>query len=263
MKRARSEIRNRMASAMSCGTAAVFERLMVEQELLVGFELIGPHLLLERGRDGARAHRIDADAKFAELPRHRTGEPEKGALGGDVGREVGPAAVQRHRADVDDLTPAFALHRGHDRLGQGHSRGRVDRLDPLVLLKRVAVDRLQRIDRGVVDQDVDAADLVVELADEPLRSLGVDEIAVDEADLRRLRGKPGIDRFGSSTALDVEHENGGARPRERFALRHAEPASRSSDERVLAAKLHRCFSRLAPCVRRSDRSAPRCWCRSS
>ena len=80
-----------------------------------------------------------------------------------------------------------------------------------------------------------------ELADEPLGSLGVDEIAVDEADLRRLRGKGGVDRFGSSTTFDVEHQNSGSRQSERFAFRHAEPASCSSDERVLAAKLHRCF----------------------
>ena len=62
------------------------------------------------------------------------------------------------RSDVDDAAAAARLHAGNDRLAGVESRRQVDRQDGVPLLDREFLDRRDKLDAGVVDQHIDAAE---------------------------------------------------------------------------------------------------------
>ena len=107
--------------------APALDRLVVEHVLRVLLGVLVDLLGLRReraGRDG-----VHADAERAELAGERPGEPDGGALGRDVAREVRPAAVEGDRADVDDrprcrAAPSAAPRPGRRGSSRSGSRGR-------------------------------------------------------------------------------------------------------------------------------------------
>ena len=69
------------------------------------------------------------------------------------------------RADVDDAPPLALLHAGHRRARGVEGRGEVDGDDGVPLLDRELLDRRHVLDAGVVDQDVDRAEVALGLGD--------------------------------------------------------------------------------------------------
>jgi hypothetical protein len=68
-----------------------------------------------------------------------------------------PAAGQSDRAKVDDLAVALGLHPRRDGASERGAGGGIDANLVLVFLKRKVLERLVDDERGVVDENVDAA----------------------------------------------------------------------------------------------------------
>ena len=105
------------------------------------------------GRDG-----VDADALRPGLAGERAGEADHRALGRDVGDEPRLAPVERHRGDVDDRAAAAGEHLRAHRLGEQEVAAHVGGEDRVPLRGVGLVPRAERVDRGVVDEDVGAAE---------------------------------------------------------------------------------------------------------
>ncbi|QTQ37374.1 Uncharacterized protein ToN1_32530 [Aromatoleum petrolei] len=109
--------------------------------------------------DQARGHHVDADvvALLAAIDRCRFRHHVDAGLGGAVCGEVRGAAEGGHRAHVDDLAAAGALHPADRRLGADEGRVEVDRHDPGPLVECDALDVVVGASAGVVHEDVEAA----------------------------------------------------------------------------------------------------------
>ena len=119
----------------------------------------------EVGVDPARQHRVDLDV--VGRPGHRAGARElhDAALAGGVGRREAGAEDRHHRADIDDLAAARRLHGRVDRLRAQEGAGEVG-LDHAVPFREIElVRRLADVDAGIVDENVDAAELAADALD--------------------------------------------------------------------------------------------------
>ena len=123
----------------------------------------------------------------------RARELHDAALAGGIGGSEAGAEDRHHRADIDDLAAAGRLHRGIDRLRAQEGAGQVglDHAVPLGEFERVR--RLADIDAGIVDEDVDPAELVGDAADH-----GGDRLLV--GDVGRDRNRLGAAFLSSATA---------------------------------------------------------------
>ena len=110
--------------------------------------------------DDAGRDRVDVDAVLDQVEPGRLGQRDDRGLGGAVDgdqRLAAPAGLARH---VDDLAALAARdHRARRRLQREQRAGDVDREEPVVARPRDLDDRREVEQRGVVDQDVDAAGL--------------------------------------------------------------------------------------------------------
>ena len=123
----------------------------------------------ERGRDedGDRhpptaVPRVEAgDDGHRGEHRQRPGprQPDERPLRLDVGRKVRPAAVDGDAGDVDDPPPALSAHVRQGRLDADDAGIDIHPLHRLEVLDAVVLEGLRRVDGGVVDDDVEAADL--------------------------------------------------------------------------------------------------------
>ena len=105
--------------------------------------------------------RVDADAVARPLGRPLARQRADRALGRDVGRVAGvDAQVRAHRRDVQDRAAVAALdHAADDRLGRHERAAHVELHDPVPVVARVVLGRMQRLAGAAadrVDQDVDA-----------------------------------------------------------------------------------------------------------
>ena len=80
-----------------------------------GIGVTGKTAPQHRGIDGARRNRIDADAIGGEIERHRPGQADDRALGGDIGRVAAAAGDRKLRRQRDDRAAALPLHLRHRR----------------------------------------------------------------------------------------------------------------------------------------------------
>src|SRR5215468_9642753 len=112
----------------------------------------------------------------------RLGQPEQPGFGGGVVRLADVAGLADHRGHVDDPPGAAPEHVLKRVLGQEERTGQVDRDDPLPVvvghLGHGPVDG----DPGVVDQDVEPAMLVNDLADHPAAVIGVPDVPLVQGD---------------------------------------------------------------------------------
>ena len=119
----------------------------------------------EVGVDPARQHRVDLDVVGGPGAGAGARELHDAALARGIGRREAGAEDRHHRADIDDLAAAGRLHRRIDRLRAQEGAGEVglDHAVPLGDVERVR--RLADVDAGVVDEDVDAAELAGDALD--------------------------------------------------------------------------------------------------
>ena len=139
----------------------------------------------------ARAQGVDRDAERADLVGARLRQPVDGVLGGDVDRHAGLAALALDRADVDDPAPLLGDHvlqrapGAPERRPQVPAQGVVERL-----VGQVDDGGVVAGPAGVVDHDVDAAELLDGRVDDPLAVLADLGVAGDEHQRRRRRPSP-------------------------------------------------------------------------
>lgn len=157
------------------------------------------------GGDEARRDGISRDAAAGELAGEGHGEAMEPGLGGGV---VGLARVTLHARDgrdADDAAPALLGHRPDEALRPIEGRGKVGGDDVVPILLGHRHDEFVAGDAGVVDEDLDGAELGVDL----LAGLG-DRGGVGDVDLESL-GLPalGEDVVGHGDAglgfRDAEH----------------------------------------------------------
>ena len=78
------------------------------------------------------------------------------SLARDVMNEVGHKQADGIRRDVDDAAPACSPHAASKRLGHQEHRIEIDGEDAAPVVKADLVEGLQRINAGIVDEDVAA-----------------------------------------------------------------------------------------------------------
>src|ERR1700733_12604235 len=113
----------------------------------------------------------------------------------------------------------------------------VDRLDLQKLLDRIGLDRRHGIDRGVVDEEVEAIDLSGELCALPFERREVFQIPCNEG--RAAIAKSLTERArlrGAVRGRQIVQEDPRSALQERLAYERANPARAAGDERGLALK---------------------------
>ena len=112
------------------------------------------------GGDIARRDRVDRDAETRVLARQRNGEAvHAGLRGGVVGLAV-LALEAVDRTDLHDPAPLARAHALYHRTGDVEAGVEVGADDLVPLHRRHAMERGVARDAGVVDQDLDRAELV-------------------------------------------------------------------------------------------------------
>ena len=130
------------------------------------------------GRDG-----VDGDALLRDLERERLGEAVHARLRRRVVGLAERALRAVHRRDVDDAAPVALDHAVDDLLAHVEQAVEVGPHD------RVPVDLVHLLeghvarDAGVVDQDVDRADLALHLGDRARARVDVGDVAGDGEDV--------------------------------------------------------------------------------
>ena len=196
---------------------------------------VGNLLFDQRRQHVAGAHRVDGDAGLGHFQRHRLGEAGHAVLGGDIGRLVLAGHQRMRRRHVDDAAEALALHR-RQRQPRGVEGGReVDREDRVPPVDREVVDRRHMLDAGVVDQQVDGAELRQRLAHHVLDGLGPAHVGAVVAHLHVvLLGEFGAQRFDLALVAEAVEDDVGALGRQRAGDAEADARGRAGDEGGLA-----------------------------
>ncbi len=100
------------------------------------------------------------------LDRGDLGQPDEAVLGADIGGLVAAGDEAVRRGDIDDPPPAPRDHQRQRRFRGVKRRREVDRDDRVPALFREVDDRRDMLDPGIVDEDVDGAELAHRLGDE-------------------------------------------------------------------------------------------------
>src|SRR3546814_5344239 len=158
--------------------------------------LFRSHRVGHAGADRAGADAIDRDPLLAEIDRQPARQAGDAGLGRDIWRVARRRAQSLGRGDVDDAR-GFALAQpgqggAHHPLVRGqHHRDRAVP-DRLILL---AVERAEARYAGIVDEDVDAAELRGDLADDARDRRGVGHV-----ERKGLRIRAGLGRTEEHTS---------------------------------------------------------------
>jgi hypothetical protein len=139
------------------------------------------------------------------------------------------------RGDVDDPAPALLLHRRNRQADGVKGAGEIDRQDRIPLLDRELLDRGNMLDAGIVDEDVDAAELAAREVDHggdvaALADVGAAEGDADVVRPRHLRPRL-LDRRRVAEAVD---DDIGASAGERLGDAEPDAARRSRYDGRLA-----------------------------
>ena len=98
-----------------------------------------------------------------QLHGQRLGERDHAALRRRVVRHVRRAGLRARRRDRDDAAPPGGEHVGHRRLHAGERAGEVHRDDAVPRLGRDVEQRIERLDAGARDEDLDRTELGADL----------------------------------------------------------------------------------------------------
>ena len=118
------------------------------------------------------------------------GQASDGVLGGGIGGGVGPRRVRGDGAVVDDAAAAgiLGLHQPDGLLRAEKRAGEVDQDDGIPLLERQVLHRnTGGVDAGVVEQQIEPAELLADLREETADFLGLAHIGRD-GEHRAARG---------------------------------------------------------------------------
>lgn len=142
-----------------------------------------------RPLDAAGAYRVGADFEFAEFERDGLREPDDGPLRRGVGRPEWIGEEARCGAEVYDRTAARLYHhrRGELRAEKLTVEIRLDGVRPLVYADLVDARRRPR-DAGVVYEEVEAAHLSLNVAEDALHVVPARRVGDGVGQPRHLRG---------------------------------------------------------------------------
>src|ERR1051326_1828218 len=149
----------------------------------------------------------------------------------------------RDRGDVDDAALTLRLHDRRRRLDEAHRPGEIDVEDLVPDLHRQAVEVGER-DRlvigGIVDEDVEAAEALHDVADDALGRRTVGDVALKRGGVDLVaRGEIARDAFGLVAALGIHDRDMRALFRERVTDALTDPAIAAGDERHRTVEIHR------------------------
>ncbi|MNC32070.1 hypothetical protein D3C75_804120 [compost metagenome] len=118
-------------------------------------------LLHQRGQHPARADGVAGDIASRCFQPHHLGQADHAVLGRHIGGFADGADQPVHRGDIDDSPPVTLTH-ARQRQARAMEYGRQVQGDDLVpAFWRELLNRCHMLDTGVVDQDVDAAELAL------------------------------------------------------------------------------------------------------
>ncbi len=185
----------------------------------------------QRGPDIAGADRVAGHPALRPLERGHLGQPDHAVLGRHVGRLEGRGDQPVRRGDVDDAPPATLLHGGQRGAGGVEGGGEVDGDDRVPLLRRELLDRRDVLDAGIVDQDVDAAELGAGALDQRRHLGGLRHVGrvVAHRDAMR-RGEPRARRLDLLGLAEAVQRDRGAGRRQRLGDAEADAAGRAGDD---------------------------------
>ena len=214
---------NLIASTVCAAISSGVTRLTAAQVGHAGGEL---------GLGEARHHDRDLDAGAAQLGADGFGEADHAVLGGAVGRQARGGGAAGQRGDVDDVAGAARAHAPHRLLRAVDDGVQVD-LElagdaRLVLL----VERRDHHDPGVVDEDVERAEALLDLVEEGGEAAPVGHV---EGEADRAVGELGGGGLGGG---GVEIADGDHDPLagERAGERLTDAAGAARDDGDLAAQ---------------------------
>src|SRR5689334_13233276 len=121
--------------------------------------------LSKRSVDPARQDGVDLDVVGRPGAGAGARELHDAALAGGIGRRVAARKDRHHRADVDDLAVAGSFQRGIGGLRAQEGAGQVSIHDGLPLVQLEQMGRLADAGAGIVDEDVDAAEVFADPLD--------------------------------------------------------------------------------------------------
>src|SRR4051794_5297875 len=164
---------DRVGDVVGVERAHLAERLpddLLDLRAVVGDEL---------GADGARLDERDPDVTLGDLLAQRLAEGADRPLGRAVDAVAGARDAARHRADVDDVARALLEHDRQRGVRAVQKPEDVDLDHRAPLVGRRVDDRAEQHHAGVVDEDVEAAELGVGALDEGARLCLVGDVGRD------------------------------------------------------------------------------------
>ena len=114
-------------------------------------------------------------------------ETDHRVLGGAVGRAARECRLAGDRGDVDDVAAASRHHPPRGELGAGDDPAQVDVDHPLGRLRALVRQQAAEQDAGVVDEDVERAEPLLDLLEERLERVPI-------GDVERKAGRVGAER---------------------------------------------------------------------
>ena len=231
------EARSRIIAVTSAGAAEAAERVLRE-DLLHALVLGSPGMDLEIVRLHQRdRHAVGADAVAGQLARERLREAHRRGARGRGDEEPGLAHAPRVAHQVDDGAGAARGHPARHRMGDAQ-RARHRHID---LRRPVGGARLEEGlplgRRGIVDEHVDRAQLVLDARDGAADRAVLAKVRTHRRRLHAQRARLDGRRLGSGRRRMVVKRHMRALAGEGESDRSAEPLSRSGDQHHLAAQL--------------------------
>ena len=199
-----------------------------------------PALLDAVAVDQARADRVDPDAMRTEFQRRGLGEHQQRRLGGGVVAMAGRRIVAFDRGDVDDRARLAGFPRMLDEGADKQERtGDIRRHHGVPVAFRHVGQHLHRLLAGIVDQDIDAAEMRDRLRDQIGRALARRDVGLAGDSLAAGRPDRLGDRFGGLPVAVVVADDIGAGLAEAPGDAGADAAARAGDDGGVAGKVEK------------------------
>ncbi len=231
----------RMISAARSGL--IRARLLVEELGALLAVLLGgvAGVAGDRGLDAAGVHDGDADRVVGDehLLAHRLGHPAHGVLRGVVHALPGHRDQPEERGQVDQVPVAGGDQVRQELLGAVHDAPEVDAHDPVHVGVLEVLEVAGQRDAGVVDDDVDPAELLDHRQCVRRERVAVGDVEVVGADLASTRALDQRDGLGQPGVVDVGEREQRAAPGQVERERAADAGAGSGDhDDLVVERLH-------------------------
>jgi hypothetical protein len=145
------------------------------------------------------------------------------------GRDVRPPELALHRADVDDLAALARDHAARHRLADDEHAVDVGAHQLVPVGLREFVERRTALHAGVVDEDVDRADLALDALDRGGGRVGRGHVERERMHRRAFAAQPGrgLLQLGVVAAVEDDRRTGTGQPARE---READAGARAGDE---------------------------------